>query len=556
MISTARPIVALLVLLAPTFATAAEGKETAGFAGVQADGYAIVTVNVAQLWDAEELKPVHAGLAKIKSDLTKGFEHQYGLKIEEVERITYYWSSFTEDDRRPEPFRIVTARKPFDRSKLVKAMGAQPAEDIADKEVAPWVARLAGKNVFFRHTAPIIFADDRTLIFGPYIGPEDVHVSDYLKVLGGTTPKVSEGPLAEALALAGKHTVVAAIDFSPVRKALADGPALPAEFEPLAAMAQAERGLFTFDFGPIGSAAAKITFFDGATAEKIEPEGKKVIALALDILDEIRKRKGRDAEAEPLLLPLLDFAKSVLESADLKRDGKAISMTISGTIAEPAKKALAQLAPRVDAMEERMKSTRNLGQISIALHSYTDEFGSFPQNIVDQNGKAILSWRVHVLKHCDEALYKKIDLAKPWDDAANKKYVEQMPEAFKYYGGGRVPKEKGFTYFQMCTSPEPTEGGNPFLVPGRKLDFLKLSDGCSNTLMVIEGEAAVNWLKPGDLAWSSTKLPKLGNPKTGKFLAGFADGHVRWLDSRMLSEKTLHALITVDGGEILGDDFE
>ncbi len=379
---------------------------------------------------------------------------------------------------------------------------------------------------------------------------------DFLKVLDGTTPKVAEGPLVEALAGAGKHTVVAAIEFSRVRKAFNDAPAVPVEYDPLLEMTRAERGLFTFDFGPTLNAAAKITFFDEATAKKVEPEGKRAIGLALAKLLEFRKRKGRDAEIEPLLLPLLDFGKVVLEKAESKRDGKSLAVTMSGAIADPAKKALAQLPPWVDAMAERMKSTRNLKEILLAIHGYTDENESFPQDIVDGDGKPILSWRVHVLKHCDETLYKKLDLTKRWDDAANENFVGQMPEVFKYHGGGREPKEKGFTYFQMCTCPEPLEEGNPFLVPGRKLDFTKVIDGTSNTFMVVEGEKAVNWLKPGDLPYSPTKLPKLGNPKTGKFLAGFADGSVRWLDSRMLSEKTLHALITIDGGEVLGDDFE
>lgn len=151
MIMTARPIAALLLLFMPAFASAVDAKVPAGFAGVQADGYAVVSVNVAQLWDAKELKPFRAGLAKIESELTEGFESEYGLKLDAVERVTYYWSGFTKEDRRPEPFRIVTARKPFDRAKLVEALGAHTAEEVAayNKEVGPWLVRVAGKNGLF-----------------------------------------------------------------------------------------------------------------------------------------------------------------------------------------------------------------------------------------------------------------------------------------------------------------------------------------------------------------------------------------------------------------------
>ena len=547
-------VVPLVLALAPAAGFAADPRAPAGFPGVQADGAAMVSVNVAQLWDAPALKPLHVGLAKIQGKWTKGFEDEYGLKVEEVERVTYYWSGYMEEERRPEAFRIVTARKPFDRAKLVKAHGAVPAEEITNKEIAPWVARLAGKNIFFRNTSPIIFADDRTLIFAPSIGPADVQVTDFLKVLGDTTPKVTEGPLADALAAAGKHTLVAGIDFFPVRKALADLPALPAEFKPLSTMAQAERGLFTFDFGPTLKATAKLTFFDVDTAKKAEPEGKKVYELALSKLGAFRKLKDRDGETDAVLRPLFDFATAALDRADVKRDGQVLSASVGGEIEATMKKTLAALPPWVDVTSDRMKSAENLKQIGLSMHGYFDSNEVLPQDITDKDGKAILSWRVHVLAFCDDALYKKIDRTKPWDDAANKSFVEQMPEVFKYYGQGREPKEKGFTYFQMFTAPEAVEGGNPFLVPGRKIGFQHITDGTSNTFMVVEGETAVNWLKPGDLPYSAKKLPKLGDAKTGKFLVVMGDGSVRRLDAKKLGNEKLHALITIDGGEVVNID--
>ena len=177
-----------------------------------------------------------------------------------------------------------------------------------------------------------------------------------------------------------------------------------------------------------------------------------------------------------------------------------------------------------------------------------------PQDVTDKDGKAILSWRVHVLQFCDEALYKKIDLAKAWDDPANKEFAARTPDVFKYFGRG--PEEKDSTYFQMLTSPEPLEGGSPILVTGRKIHLIKIPDGSSNTLMVAEGETAVNWLKPGDIPYDPKKRPKLGDPKTGKFLAGMADGRVRRADYKKLTDETLHNLIRIDDGNPLGDDFD
>ena len=58
-----RFIIPLILILAPASIFADDKKPSVGFAGVQADGYAVVSVNVAQIWDAKELKPLHAGLS-------------------------------------------------------------------------------------------------------------------------------------------------------------------------------------------------------------------------------------------------------------------------------------------------------------------------------------------------------------------------------------------------------------------------------------------------------------------------------------------------------------
>ncbi len=124
-----------------------------------------------------------------------------------------------------------------------------------------------------------------------------------------------------------------------------------------------------------------------------------------------------------------------------------------------------------------------------------------------------------------------------------------MPATFGF--PSREEPKKGFTYFQTFTAPKELESGNPFMVPGQKRTFAKIADGTSNTLMVVDGETAVNWLKPGDLPYDPKKLPKIGDPNTGKFLAAMGDGSVRWFELKKLGDKKLHALITIDGGETI-----
>ncbi len=539
----------ILFVLTPTASLADDNKPPVGLEAIQGDGFAMVTVNFAQLWDAEVLKPLREALAKLPAPAISDLETICGLKNSDIERLTLYWPKFTSTRQLSEPYKFVTARKAIDRAKVVKALNAKTAAELEDK-LGEDVARIAGKNVVFVDRHAVIFADERTLIFTPYLRGPDVldEVVLFLKVLDGTTPKVKVGSLAAGLAAAEKHTAVAAFSLAPVRTFLEQGKDFPEEAKPFVAMAQAERGLITLDVGPALKTDFKLTFTDAESAKQSEPDVKKIIAFALETLASVRKDKGRDDDTNALLLPLLDFAKVALDNAELKVDGKELRAGAGNTIDETMKKVLAAFPAWIAAEAQRMKTVNNLKQLGIAMHSYHDVHGHFPADIVDKNGKAILSWRVEMLPFIEQdALYKTIDRTKPWDDVANKKIAEQLPDVFKHFG--RETKDKGSTYFQCFTAPKALHSGNPFLVPGRKLVITTITDGTSNTLMVVEGADAVNWLKPGDIAYDPKKSPKVGDPKTGKFAALMCDGSVRWFNAKKIGDEKLHAFITVDGGE-------
>ena len=73
--------------------------------------------------------------------------------------------------------------------------------------------------------------------------------------------------------------------------------------------------------------------------------------------------------------------------------------------------------------------------------------------------------------------------------------------------------------------------------------------------MLVETAEGVPWAKPGDFPFDPKKpLPKL-DPVGAKdvFQVAFADGSVRPLSAK-LSEKTLKALFTRAGGEVVDPD--
>ena len=83
------------------------------------------------------------------------------------------------------------------------------------------------------------------------------------------------------------------------------------------------------------------------------------------------------------------------------------------------------------------------------------------------------------------------------------------------------------------------------------ITLVSITDGTSNTILVVEAAEAVPWAKPDDLPYDGVMpLPRLGGPG-GRFLAGFGDGSVRTLRRDRIDETQLRALITIQGGEVV-----
>ncbi len=178
----------------------------------------------------------------------------------------------------------------------------------------------------------------------------------------------------------------------------------------------------------------------------------------------------------------------------------------------------------------RMRSQNNLKEIGIAMHNYHDTWGRFPTAaIYDKSGRPVLSWRVALLPLLnEEALYREFHLDEPWDSPHNKALLPRMPKVYACPKSTAV-KEPYLTYYQVFVG-KPMVRPNPVFVEGQVATIASITDGMSNTFLVVEAGEPVPWTKPADLAYSSSgPLPKLTGPYRGGFFVTLADGSVRWV---------------------------
>jgi hypothetical protein len=212
------------------------------------------------------------------------------------------------------------------------------------------------------------------------------------------------------------------------------------------------------------------------------------------------------------------------------------------------------LVPGVQKVREaagRTKSMNNLKQIALAMHNYHDVNRAFPPAYVpSKDGKAQLSWRVLILPYIEQdALYKEFKLDEPWDSEHNKKLIERMPAIYRSPASQAAAGQT--TYL--------TVRGRDTAFPGtRGIKFTDITDGTSNTIMVVEAsdKKAVPWTKPDDFE-RNEKDPKAGlmGAWPGGFLAALCDGSVRLIRESVDPKVLLNLFDRNDGNVIEAGDL-
>jgi hypothetical protein len=485
------------------------------------DGVVVVSFRFADLWNHEAFKAARDELTKEIPGFDEKFVKLLGVAPEEIERVTGVLQSV---ESRATWLAFITTTKPYDPKKVLAAAPDATEEKVKDRtlHINP-------------HGPSLALLTDRTFAIGP-----DEEVKRYLNHDQGT----KDGPLTPALrAAAGKHLIVAGADLPTIAEALPkDLPPQMAVFKPLL---KAQSAVYTEDLGEEPRTVVRLTFAGESDAKA----GEKAVSAALDMargglataLQEMGKQKDMAR-----FVPSMEQLQTGLRAANVERNGSVVeaSATVKVDLTTAGPNLVATIQ-KVRDSARRISSANNLKQLALAMHNYNDTNGHFPAAAVyDTNGKALLSWRVMLLPYLEQdALYKEFHLDEPWDSDHNKKLLEKMPAMFAT-GDEQALKNHG-THYQGFV-------GKGAIFDGKKgVKITDITDGTSNTIMVVEAKKAVPWTKPDDVPFDAGKLvPKLGGLFDGIFNAAMADGSVRSFPLTIKEEK-LRALITRNGGEII-----
>ncbi len=204
-------------------------------------------------------------------------------------------------------------------------------------------------------------------------------------------------------------------------------------------------------------------------------------------------------------------------------------------------KQMRDVVSKSDAAIKTTRSSNNLKQIAIGLHNFTARYDQFPgtKNVLGagpvEEGKHIqpFSWRVAILPLIDQAeLFESYRFTEPWDSTHNLSLLDRMPEIYR---SPRAPRDQpqGHTNYLGLT----TENALMEKKGGTKLR--DITDGTSNTILVVESKKTVPWTAPEDL----NEYPEFFSPA----MYARADGSVN--SEEQPDPEQIQNMITIDGGE-------
>jgi hypothetical protein len=483
--------------------------------------------------------PLVAGL--LKDETIAGAIKKFGIDPSEVEQIVVLFCMVERYPGHPEPLPTVIthfARNVDAKEVLIKLQtleGSREPHSII-KEV-----NVGGKTCFDPGGILMSYAPNKNTIVD---APRQIME----KVVARTEPK---GPLLERLKKANPDQdfiiALAPEAFPNLDKILeaAKKNAPPLVVNYLDAAKTVRGGTATFNLTASSLLHVVLETKDADAAGNVEELLQQGLAMASGGL--LLAKQSMPKEARANFGPVLKLAEQFVDGAKATKSGSQVVIDVKrpeilDTAGARIVSAVAQSIMDGRAAARRVQQMNNMKQIAIAMIMYETVDGNFPPAAIEKGGKPLLSWRVTILPFLqEEVLYKQFHLDEPWDSPHNLEVAKKMPAVFQSPGG---PKD-GKTRVMLFTGKGAAFDG------GKKVQAGDIRDGMSNTILCVEAgpDKAVPWTKPEDLPFDpENPSAALGKASPAGCIAAFFDGHVMQLK---VDNKTLKALITPDGGEVI-----
>lgn len=528
---------------------------------VPGDVLAFASLNVVDAGTHPALKVLRDSF--LKPPTGESFTAATGLKLDDIVRATLVLPVPTTANGplrvfEQEPIYLLTTKQKLDPSAILKAGGYYSIDeareivrrnrDLEEKLPLPG-GKFGASHYVNRAETTMAFVDDRTLALTVnrrvgWLKQLPFSPLDSLKAKGDTKP------LADGIALAVRKPLAFALNLSLFRRQSEAGPnpnGIPQLFKADSAIGFATLGKDAADF------TLTVAFADSQSAdaanEEIAKHLKSAEAQLARSVNWTKKGEGDDSPMAKLQSLFVEMARGVTAT----RVGNEVAIKAKYDLGEETKKLFATIPETVSESAVRTKGRQQLMWIGMAVHNYHDTKYAIPANSYDKNGKALLSWRVHILPLLEQGqLYSQFKLDEPWDSEANKKLIEKMPDFYKLPVAN--VKGVGLTHYRSFIGAKGVRINAAMIEGGRRRTIASISDGMMNSIFCVEATEPCIWTRPDDISFDPKGKPPafIDHYIKDRFQVLMFDGTVKSLSTK-IKDETLKAYITVNGGETIDE---
>lgn len=524
---------------------AASSRLPADLALVPAEAVGFARIDVSRLWNSKAMKALREKADNPGMQALSQAEKYLGVRVDDLEAVTLIVMHSAGRGGLTTVW-VFTTKRPYSQDAVHDAVAPGGKDAQHNGKSYAIDTEHKGKSDFFGlvHDAnAVYFATERSFLL-----TSELQLKRYFEFAANAG---QARPLAAALRLAEQpHTLVAG--FRPWDQLVQElrGKASSGEAAFLKPLLDLQSGSLVADVATEIRIRARLQFAQEAQAKDAAEAVETCVGVLKALVAGVPDKTRQEPQAAALLNEALATLRTVsVEPVQAGRQAASIQVTLhtKAELALEASLANFKLDPTAS---RRAQKTNDLKQIGLAMHNYHDVNKHFPPAVItDKTGKkSLLSWRVAILPYLGEGeLYKQFHLDEPFYSEHNLKLLSKMPKA--YAPANVKTQEPYMTFFRVFAGKGTVFEQHEGVREGVRI--ADITDGTSNTFLVVEAGDAVPWTKPDELHYAADQpLPKLGGDTPGGIIAAFADGSVRRLASTV-DERTLRAFITRNGGEVI-----